>query len=105
MPRRPQWREAISERAKAALAAAKARGTRLGTPDAAGAVERMRVARKAQAAQFSANVLPIIREVQAAGYTSPQCNRWAAENGQGWAVNILRCGKLDRASGDLGGRA
>ena len=56
-------REAISERTKAALAAVKARGN-------AGAVERMRVAGKAQAAQFAANVLPIIREVQAAGHTS-----------------------------------
>jgi hypothetical protein len=27
----------------------------------------MRVARKAQAAQFAANVLPIIRDIQAAG--------------------------------------
>jgi DNA invertase Pin-like site-specific DNA recombinase len=63
-------REAISERTKAALAAAKARGKRLGTPRPAGAVERMRVARKAQAAQFAANVLPIIRDIQAAGHTS-----------------------------------
>jgi hypothetical protein len=30
----------------------------------------MRVARKAQAAQFAANVLPIIRDIRAAGYTS-----------------------------------
>jgi hypothetical protein len=30
----------------------------------------MCVARRAQAAQFAANVLPIIREIQAAGYTS-----------------------------------
>jgi hypothetical protein len=30
----------------------------------------MRVARKAQAAQFAANILPIIREVQAAGHAS-----------------------------------
>jgi len=30
----------------------------------------MRVARRAQAAQFAANVLPIIRDVQAAGHTS-----------------------------------
>ena len=28
------------------------------------------MARKAQAAQFAANVVPIIREIQAAGYTS-----------------------------------
>jgi DNA invertase Pin-like site-specific DNA recombinase len=60
-------REAISERTKVALAAAKARG-KVGTP--IGAIERMRVARKAQAAQFAANVLPIIRDIQAAGYTS-----------------------------------
>ena len=53
---------------KAALAAAKARGKKLGTPDPAGAVERMRVARRAQAAQFAANILPIIRDIQAAGF-------------------------------------
>jgi hypothetical protein len=49
----------------AALAAAKARGKRLGTPDPIGAVERMRAARKAQAAQFAAKVLPIIRDIGA----------------------------------------
>src|SRR5262249_4097031 len=43
-------------------AVAKARGKRLGTPDAAGAVERMRVARKAG----RRNVLSIIQEVQTA---------------------------------------
>jgi DNA invertase Pin-like site-specific DNA recombinase len=63
-------REAISECTKAALAAAKARGT-------AGAVMRMRAARRAQAAQFAANVLPIIREVQATGHTS--CNAIARQ--------------------------
>jgi DNA invertase Pin-like site-specific DNA recombinase len=70
-------REAISERTKSALAAAKARGTRLGTPDPVGAVKRMTVARKARTSQFAANVMPIIREVQAAGYKS--CNAIAGQ--------------------------
>ena len=63
-------REAISERTKAALAAAKARGNAPGTPDPAGAVKRMKAARKANTERFAANVLPIIGEVQEAGHTS-----------------------------------
>jgi DNA invertase Pin-like site-specific DNA recombinase len=63
-------REAISERTKAALAAAKARGTRLGTPDPVGAVKRMGKALKAKRLRFASNVLPIIRELQVAGYKS-----------------------------------
>src|SRR3974377_144417 len=54
-------REMISDRTKAALAAAKARGKRLGTPDPRGAVTRMVKARKASADSFAAHVLPIIR--------------------------------------------
>jgi DNA invertase Pin-like site-specific DNA recombinase len=70
-------REAISERTKAALAAAKARGTRLGNPNPAYALNRMRAARKAQVESYAANILPIIREVQAGGHVS--CNAIAAQ--------------------------
>ena len=70
-------REAISERTKAALAAAKARGTRLGNPNPAYALKRMRAARRVEVERFAANVLPVIREIQAAGYDS--CNAIAGQ--------------------------
>lgn len=60
----------ISERTRAALQAARERGTRLGTPDPAGAVRRMSDALKAKANAFAANIIPLIREIQAAGHTS-----------------------------------
>jgi hypothetical protein len=41
------------------LAAAKARGKRLGTPDPADAVKRMGKALKAKTNQFAANVCPV----------------------------------------------
>jgi len=46
---------------RAAVVAAKARGERLGALTLLSAVRRMSTVRKAQAAQFAANVLPIIR--------------------------------------------
>jgi hypothetical protein len=86
-----------------ALAAAKARGKPLGTRDPAGAMERMRVARKAQAAQFAANVLPIVRDIQAADHTNlnaiaEQLNvRNATANGGQWRhVQVRQI--LDRMS-------
>ena len=63
-------REMISERTKAALAAAKARGTRLGNPGLARAAKRGVAAVKANARRFAANVRPIIDEIIAAGATS-----------------------------------
>ena len=60
-------RAMISERTKAALAAAKRRGVRLGNPTLAKAAKRGTAAVKAGAKRFAANVLPLIREIQAAG--------------------------------------
>jgi DNA invertase Pin-like site-specific DNA recombinase len=63
-------REMISERTKAALQAAKARGKRLGNPRLSKAAARGTAAGKAAADQFAANVLPVIREIQASGVMS-----------------------------------
>jgi DNA invertase Pin-like site-specific DNA recombinase len=65
-------REAISERTKAALAAAKARGVRLGNPRLKN-VRRVAVEANRKAADaFAANVRPIIREIQTSGINSFQ---------------------------------
>jgi DNA invertase Pin-like site-specific DNA recombinase len=63
-------RAMISERTKAALAAAKARGRKLGGPKLALATKLGNVANAANADRFAANVAPIIRQVQKSGATS-----------------------------------
>lgn len=69
-------REMISARTKAALQAAKGRGRRLGwsNPDRAEehgrATERSNAINRERADQFAANVLPVVRQIQAAGITS-----------------------------------
>jgi DNA invertase Pin-like site-specific DNA recombinase len=63
-------REMISERTKAALAAAKRRGTRLGNPNLSKAAKRGVAALKANARQFADNIRPIIEEIMRAGATS-----------------------------------
>jgi DNA invertase Pin-like site-specific DNA recombinase len=63
-------RSMISARTKAALAAAKARGVKLGGPRLAEARQSAMASIKTLADRHAGNVLPIIREIQRAGATS-----------------------------------
>jgi DNA invertase Pin-like site-specific DNA recombinase len=65
-------RALISARTKAALAAKKAAGARLGNPRAAEAAPMAHSANRAAADQFAANVLPIVQSIQASGVTTLQ---------------------------------
>jgi DNA invertase Pin-like site-specific DNA recombinase len=69
-------REAISARTKAALAAASARGKKLGWSNPSRAEEQRQATARAnaavssQASRFAGNVLPIVAQVRAAGVTT-----------------------------------
>jgi len=63
-------REIISARTSAALKAAKARGKRLGNPKLSEARRYAALAKKERADRYSANVLPVIREIQGSGIKS-----------------------------------
>ena len=63
-------REIISARTSAALKAAKARGKRLGNPKLSEARQHAVQARMEKADRYSANVLPVIREIQRGGIQS-----------------------------------
>lgn len=72
-----QERDAISERTRAALAAAKARGTRLGNPNGAAALRRAgkgnaasAAARKAKADAFARDLAPVLAGLRSEGMTS-----------------------------------
>jgi DNA invertase Pin-like site-specific DNA recombinase len=62
-------RAMISSRTKAALAAAKARGVKLGGPNVAAAGAKGAASQKAEADRFAANVLPIIAPLRKEGAT------------------------------------
>ena len=57
----------ISERTKAALQAAKARGRKLGSPIVVKTIAKARAARSAYTTKANATTLAVIREVQASG--------------------------------------
>jgi len=63
-------REMISQRTKAALQAAKAKGVKLGSPNPLKGSRLGVEAHKARADQFAENVLPIIRDIEVSGVTS-----------------------------------
>lgn len=65
-----QERRMISTRTRAALAAAKARGVRLGNPNLAAARAPANAARKAVADDHAARILPVVHEIQATGATT-----------------------------------
>lgn len=58
---------AISARTKAALAAAKARGVKLGNPNPAASIAKATSQSKAKADAFKATVAPLIRDLHAGG--------------------------------------
>jgi DNA invertase Pin-like site-specific DNA recombinase len=60
----------IAKRTRDALQAAKARGTKLGNPNLAAARESAIQGNREAAERYAANVLPVIREIQASGITS-----------------------------------
>ena len=58
-------RELIAQRTRDAPQAAKARGKKLGNPRLGAARERATAGNRTAAARYAANVLPVIREIQA----------------------------------------
>jgi DNA invertase Pin-like site-specific DNA recombinase len=63
-------RRLISERTRAALKAAKARGVVLGNPKPADQTAKAVAQTKSEADRFAQNIAPVIRDIQSSGITS-----------------------------------
>lgn len=96
-------RALISQRTKAALSAAKARGKKLGNPRLAEARATANASRQAEADRFAAGVMPLIREIGTArplrviaaelnsrGIPTAQGRQWEAAT----VRNVIRRGKF-----------
>jgi DNA invertase Pin-like site-specific DNA recombinase len=103
-------RELIAQRTRDALQAAKARGKKLGNPNLATARKRAIEGNKASAARHAANILPVIREIQASGIGSlrgvaralPARDMAPARGGAWTPVHFaLRQSWRDRGSGSV----
>lgn len=90
-------REVTSERTKNALAALKASGKKLGTPNPQKAVAAMITANKAAKVEFATKIFPIIQEIESAGVETLQgicecLNRRGIQtrNGKNWYPATVR---------------
>jgi DNA invertase Pin-like site-specific DNA recombinase len=88
-------RALISERTKAALAARKAQGVKLGNPTPAASAKRAQDAHKAVADRFAASVMPIIESIRAAGIST---YKGIAEALNSRGVKTARSGRWDATS-------
>lgn len=101
-----EWeRDRISDRTKAALAAAKARGVKLGNPAWAETIDKARAANSDRARAWAVNILPTIRSIQTQGNPHPSLREIAAElnrrgirtarGGQWYAATVQRVLKAE----------